>query len=142
MFVETRDDARGFFIRVWAKMRGGELLEPLEGLVAETIAAHPEYHAVLADPQRALAEDSEIAGGMSSPFLHMGLHIALVEQLQTDRPPGIKAIYRELLTRSGDPHAAEHRMMEYLADELWHAGQAGRPPDAEAYLRKVRQLIA
>ncbi len=142
MFVETRDDARGFFLRVWAKMGGEEPLEPLEALVAETIAAHPEYHAVLADPQRALADDSELPGRMSSPFLHMGLHIALIEQLQTDRPPGIQAVYRELVTRSGGAHVAEHRMMEYLADELWQAGQAGRPPDAEAYLRKVRRLIA
>lgn len=142
MFVETRDDARGFFLRVWAKMQGEERLEPLEALVAETIAVHPEYHGLLANPQRAMADDLESVGGMSSPFLHMGLHIALVEQLQTDRPPGIRAVYQELLTRAGDPHAAEHRMMEYLADELWHAGQAGRPPDAELYLRKVRQLIA
>jgi hypothetical protein len=142
MFVETRDDARGFFLHVWAKMRGNEAMEPLEALVAEVIAAHPEYHAVLADPQRALGDDVEAAGRMSNPFLHMGLHIALVEQLQTDRPPGITAVYGELLTRFGGAHAAEHKMMEYLADELWHAGQAGRPPDAEAYLRKVRLLIA
>ncbi|MEX2480716.1 MAG: DUF1841 family protein [Gammaproteobacteria bacterium] len=143
MFIETRDDARGFFLRVWQKMATDTPMEQLEALVAEVIKAHPEYHPALRDPQRALVDDFDAASAAatSNPFLHMGLHIALVEQLQTDRPSGIRTAYQQLHTLIGDPHETEHRMMDYLAEEIRQAGQDGRPPDAEAYLRRLRQLL-
>ena len=80
--------------------------------------------------------------GMANPFLHMGLHIAVIEALQTDRPPGVRAAYQALVGRTGDAHAAEHRMMERLAEELWHAGQEGRPPDAVAWLQALGAVRA
>ena len=90
MFVESRDESRQFFFTVWEKMAHGEALSPLEALIAEVIRAHPEYHRVLGQGERALARD--FAAGDTNPFLHMGLHMAVIEQLQTDRPPGIRAL--------------------------------------------------
>lgn len=143
MFIETRDDARGFFLRVWQKMTADMPMEQLEALVAEVIRAHPEYHPALRDSERALADDFDAAStaATSNPFLHMGLHIALVEQLQTDRPPGIRSAYQQLHALIGDAHETEHRMMDYLAEEIRRAGQDGRPPDPDAYLRRLRRML-
>ncbi|MEJ1391748.1 MAG: DUF1841 family protein, partial [Candidatus Sedimenticola sp. (ex Thyasira tokunagai)] len=74
------------------------------------------------------------------PFLHMGMHISLQEQISTDRPSGIGTLYQQLVSRCGDPHDAEHKMMECLGRMLWEAQRANRMPDEQAYLQCLRNL--
>ena len=78
--------------------------------------------------------------GETNPFLHMSMHLSLQEQVGTDRPPGIHALYERLVLRSGDAHAAEHRMMECLGRILWEAQRQNGMPDEQAYLECVRRL--
>lgn len=140
MFVESRDQSRQFFFAVWEKMARGEMLSPLENLISEVIRTHPEYHRVLGLGDKALERDFGAAD--TNPFLHMGLHVALIEQLQTDRPPGITALYKQLVTQeSADVHGLEHRIMEQLAGVLWAASQRGGMPDDQDYLKRVRSLL-
>ena len=140
MFVESRDQSRQFFFTVWEKLSRSEALSPLEALIAGVIRAHPEYHRVLGQGERALERD--FGGGETNPFLHMGLHVALIEQLQTDRPAGIMAVYRQLLQQnSHDVHGLEHRLMEILAAVLWAANQRGALPDEQDYLARVRAML-
>ncbi|MEM7540273.1 MAG: DUF1841 family protein [Pseudomonadota bacterium] len=136
MFVENRDDARRFFYQVWSKVANAEPLEPLENLVAEVIRAHPEYQALLTDPS---STKHDFTDGVN-PFLHLGLHIALIEQLQTDRPTGILQIFKTLSERYGDPHQAEHQMMTCLAGQLQQASERGIAPDPAAYLTELERL--
>lgn len=139
MFVESRDQSRQFFFVLWEKMSRGEALSPLEALIANVIRAHPEYHAVLKEGERALERDF---GGESNPFLHMGLHVALIEQLQTDRPAGVTALYQRLVAQAGhDVHGLEHRIMEQLGAVLWAASQRGAMPDEQDYLARLRALL-
>lgn len=141
MFVQSRDDARRFFCEVWRKASAGQPLEPLETIIAQTVAAHPEYQAVLSDTAGVLSREFDPEGRQVNPFLHMGLHIALHEQLQTDRPAGIRAIYAALCGRPGaDRHQVEHRMMGCLAATLQAAQQAGTAPDEMAYLKDLKEL--
>ncbi len=134
MFVSNADESRHFFAEAWRKRCAAEALTPLEMMVADVIAAHPEYHALfgasLASPAAA-----------DNPFLHLSLHIALHEQLQTDRPVGIRAIYATLKQHSGDAHAAEHRIMAVLAETLWNAQHRGTAPDEAAYLATLNQAL-
>ena len=142
MFVETRDQSREYFLRVWHKMNSGEALQPLEAVIARVIGDHPEYHGSLNAPHGVLERDFDGADGRTNPFLHMGLHIAIVEQLQTDRPGGIRQAYQQLLSASGDDsHAVEHRMMECLARSLWQAGAEGGAPDERSYLADIQRLL-
>ena len=67
-----------------------------------------------------------------NPFLHMGLHLAVREQLSVDRPPGIRDLKGQLQARYGDAHRAEHALMEALGEELWTAQRDGRAPDEAA----------
>ncbi len=141
MFGTDRKQLRRYYCEVWRKRRAGEALEPLETLIADVIAEHPEYQALIADPDR--AEDAEFTPemGQGNPFLHMGLHLAIREQAQTDRPVGILGLYGELCRRLGAAHAAEHRMMEALGETLWEAQRFGTAPDDQAYLERVRRLL-
>ena len=138
MFATSTDESRGFFIAVWQKMQDSVALEPLEKLVAEIIGAHPEYHRLLDNPDQAMNAGDD---GKPNPFLHMGLHIALIEQLQTDRPHGVRQAYQKLMgTVGGDNHEVEHRMMECLAETLWASSRSGGAPDDVAYLSALRSL--
>jgi len=132
---------RQFFVDAWRKQRRGEPMQPLEVLVAEVIADHPEYHAQLEHPEPDLARDFSGATGESNPFLHMGMHISLREQLSTDRPTGIRNIYQRMAAVTGDSHDCEHRMMACLEKTLWEAQAAGRAPDDQAYLECLQRLL-
>jgi len=76
-----------------------------------------------------------------NPFLHMGLHLAVREQVSIDRPPGVRELHRLLQARYGALHRAEHALMEALGEALWQAQRAGKPPDEEYYLAAARRHL-
>jgi len=134
-----RDELRRRYVNAWQRHREGLPLEPLDAQIADLIALHPEYHALLESPEGA-AQDFTVEQGRSNPFLHMGLHLAVREQVATRRPPGIELVHQKLTRLLGDAHAAEHRMIEVLAETLWEAQRAGRAPDEQRYLERLRGL--
>ncbi|HXC58820.1 MAG TPA: DUF1841 family protein [Steroidobacteraceae bacterium] len=139
-FANTgRDELRRRYVEAWRRRREALPLEPLDAQIADIIALHPEYHALLEAPD-ASAQDFSVEQGRSNPFLHMGLHLAIREQLATRRPPGIELVHARLASTLGDVHAAEHRMIEVLAEALWEAQRAGRAPDEQRYLERLRSL--
>lgn len=142
MFGSDRTQMRRFFTKTWRKARSGEVLAPLEQLLAGVIQQHPEYHPLFESPDHALDKDFLPDGGETNPFLHMGMHISLQEQIGTDRPVGIRKLYQKTVTKVGDSHAAEHQMMECLGKMLWEAQRGNRPPDEQAYLQCVKRLVA
>jgi hypothetical protein len=136
---QNRESMREAWRAAWRRCREALPLEPLQVQIAEVIAAHPEYQAYIAS-EAALASDFAPQDGRENPFLHMGLHLALQEQISTDRPTGIAAVHRRLATMTGSAHAAEHRMIEVLAVVLWDAQRSGRPPDEARYLEQLVRL--
>lgn len=140
MFGNDRDSLRRYYRTVWDKATAGQPLEPLEHLIAGVIREHPEYQPVLADPEIALGREYTPEQGQTNPFLHMGMHIAIQEQLGGDRPAGILDVYQRLRRRMGDSHAVEHRMMECLGETLWEAQRDGVEPDERVYLERLRRL--
>lgn len=142
MFAPSdRRAMREVFFRAWQRHRRGEPLEGIERLVVEVARQHPEYHALLEDPDRYRDRDYLPALGETNPFLHMGMHLAIAESLTLDRPRGVREHYRQLLARLVDEHAAQHRMMECLAEMLWQAQRAGTAPDERRYLDCLARLL-
>ena len=139
IFSNNRDDLRKMYSDAWQKKRGRVPMSPLEMQIAAIIEWHPEYQDLIADAE--LARDFTPEGGQSNPYLHMGLHLGLREQIATDRPAGIKAIFQRLAKQRGDPHAAEHAMIECLAEALWIAQGKNAPPDEGLYLESLRGLL-
>ena len=131
MFEPSRDQARDAFFETWRKYRAGEPLAGIEAIALQAILAHPEYHEILAQPER--YREHDFAGGLN-PFLHLSLHLALEEQLTIDQPPGIARLFEALVLRLQDRHEALHEALECLAETLWRAQRENAPPDAAAYL--------
>jgi hypothetical protein len=137
---QNREQLRQMYRDSWRKYTARQPLEPLEAQIAAVIAEHPEYVPLLESGPQTLAADYTPEGGRQNPFLHMGLHLAIREQIATDRPPGIAQLHQALTKRLGDPHTAEHAMLELLAETLWEAQRSGHVPDEQRYLERLRAL--
>ena len=136
---QSRDETRKIYLDVWGKLKQGEILQPMETIIADVIQLHPEYHGLLESTESAMQAEFSPEGGVSNPFLHMGMHIALREQAQADRPPGFAQLYKKIMRRK-DQHQAEHAMMECLGQSLWLAQQQNTMPDEAAYLECLKKI--
>ena len=139
VFNPSRSEARQFFFEVWRKQRDKALMTPLESVAWEVISHHPEYHNLLAHPEQALEREWFPEQGETNPFLHLGLHLAVEEQLAIDQPPGIRAAYDQLCTRLKDEHAARHHVLECLAEVVWESQRHGTRLDGARYLELIRK---
>lgn len=137
MFNPSRDQVRNFFCDAWRKHVERLPLVGAEVTAADIATRHPEYHALLLDPE-ALAQEWTPESGQMNPFLHLSLHLAIHEQVSIDQPPGIRAAFEQLRVRL-DPHAAEHVLLECLGEIIWRAQREGKPMDAPAYVDAIRR---
>jgi len=136
---QNRDEIRQVYLTVWDKMQHSKILEPMESVIADIIQLHPEYHSLLQQGETAQQTEFNPEAGNTNPFLHMGMHIALHEQITTDRPSGIKQIHQNLSRKMG-PHDAEHAMMECLGQALWVAQRNNTMPDEMTYLECLKKI--
>lgn len=136
MFSSERHEIRNMFFTAWKKYLDKLPLEPLEAQIVDVILLHPEYQPIFSHPDR--YQDKDFAE--ANPFFHIGLHLSLREQINTNRPAGIKIIYETLCQRYGDRHEVEHKMMDCLASVLWEAQQSGVMPAEENYLSRLREV--
>ncbi|MCG8428368.1 MAG: DUF1841 family protein [Chromatiales bacterium] len=141
MFGNDREQMRRFFTESWRKFKQQQPLQPLEQLIVEVVKKHPEYHALLEIPDKVLDRDYLPEQGETNPFLHLSMHIGLSEQISTDRPAGITALYRQLLEKYQDAHEVEHQLMECLGMMLWEAQRNNTMPDEQKYLECVKSLL-
>lgn len=115
------------------------MLSPMEDMALEVILLHPEYHALLDDPERYQDKDYLPEMGNTNPFLHMSMHIAIKEQLSIDQPFGIRKRFERLLKLTHDEHAAMHEVMECLAEMIWQAQRNQSAFDASVYFECLDQ---
>ena len=148
MFNPTRDQARDFLFEAWRKFSAQQLLSAMESMAVEVISLHPEYHAMLADRDHFLEtyrdRDYPPEFGETNPFLHINMHLSIREQVSIDQPAGVKSFHTALSDILGSTLAAEHEMMDCLAEMIWHAQRHRTGPDAQIYLdcliKKVDKL--
>jgi hypothetical protein len=139
MFQPSQPDVRSFFCGTWRKRRDGLPLSPLEAQAARWIDEHPEYHAELADEAAALAASYKVEDGRENPFLHLSMHLSILEQTSIDQPTGIRQAVQLLTTKRQSLHAAHHEVMECLGEMIWSSQRSGLPPDGQAYIDCVRR---
>lgn len=138
-YGDTIAETRQMFFSCWEKYQQKKPLLPLENEIVQVILVHPEYHKTLENPNN--SQQSYFPElGATNPFLHMGLHLGIREQIATDRPLGIHAIYQNLVKKYGDPLTVEHLMMDQLAECLWLSQKNNVPPDEIHYLTSLANL--
>ena len=137
---QNREQTRLVFFRAWRAHRESRPLDGVEKLIVQVILQHPEYHALLDQPESASERDYFPESGETNPFLHLGMHIAIEEQLSLNQPRGIRDHYQKLLLRFPDEHTAQHHMMECLGEMLWQAQRQGTNPQETVYLSCLQRL--
>jgi hypothetical protein len=138
IFGQDRNEIRKMYADAWEKHCENTPLTPLDSQIAAVIEMHPEYHDEVTSDD--LDKDYTPDGGKTNPFLHMGLHLGIREQVSTNRPPGIGSVLASLTAHYGDAHTAEHRMIDCLAETLWEAQSQNKAPDEQKYLERLHSL--
>jgi hypothetical protein len=141
MFIQNRAESRAFFYNVWKKQKSRLSLDPLEVIIFDVISTHPEYHCYLDDEKSIYQNDSSAENDKINPFLHMGMHIALKEQINSNKPVGINVIFSKVVSKSVSVHDAEHKMMECLGKSLWKAQLENKLPDENEYLECLENIL-
>ena len=141
LFNPSREEVRQFFCEAWAKQINSGILTPLESIAAKWMVEHPEYHEILGQLETAQATDYTPEKGQTNPFLHLAMHLSITEQVRIDQPTGIREVSRQLMIKLDSEHEAQHRMMECLGQVLWQAQRDGTPPDMQAYIEAIKQLL-
>ena len=140
LFGNTPQETRQVFYTCWEKHLQHQPLHELEQQVVNVILMHPEYHELLTtENAREATFFPEL--GQVNPFLHMGLHLAIRDQIATDRPEGIKNVYTRLIEHYKDHETVEHLMMDCLAERLWIAQKNQCMPKAKTYLAACQEQI-
>ena len=141
LFNPSREEVRQFFCDAWHKHQASGILTPMESIAARWMVEHPEYHALLNDPQQAQQAEYTPEKGQTNPFLHLSMHMSITEQVQINQPPGIREASRQLTIKLDSEHEAQHKIMECLGQVLWSAQRDGTPPDMATYVELIKRLI-
>lgn len=139
LYNPSRDQARQFLFDAWAKFKQQSALTDLEKIAVEVIQMHPEYHGILDAPERYMAQQYFPEMGETNPFLHISLHLSVIEQISINQPIGIAQAYADLLEKHQDKHLAQHDMLDCLAETIWHAQRNNCPLDSAHYLGLLQQ---
>jgi len=142
LYNPSRDQARQFLFEVWAKFKKQHPLSDLEKIAVTVIQLHPEYQIVLDSPDRYMNHQYFPEMGETNPFLHLSLHLAVIEQISINQPIGIRDVYDKLLKQHNDIHLAYHEVLDCLAETIWQSQRNQQPLDAEHYLYLLKQKLS
>lgn len=141
MFNPSQLDVRNFFFNVFAKAKANQPLTEMEKIAYAAILEHPEYHNILANKSKYLEFEWTPEMEQTNPFLHLSMHMTIVEQLSIDQPIGIKKLYEELCIKFRTPHNAEHELMDCIAEMIMHAQRNNSMPDSNIYFACINTKL-
>ena len=141
LFNPSRDEVRDLFFNTWVKFKQTQALTDLEKIVISVIQMHPEYHSILDNPEKFKQQAYFPEQGETNPFLHMSLHLSILEQISINQPIGIAPIYVALKTKYQEEHSAQHDVLDCLAETIWLAQQNKTGLDAAHYLELLNKKI-
>ena len=140
-FSQDRNQLRQVFFNAWKKNTTGEMLDPMENMIVNALKLHPEYHRFFSQAESNADKDFSPELGETNPFLHLGMHISIHEQLSINQPTGITEYYKKILQQTNDPHETEHQIMDCLGEMIWKAQREQQPPSEKVYFDCLAQKI-
>lgn len=141
LFNPSRDEVRDFFFGTWSKFQQAQPLTDLEKIAIAVIQMHPEYHPILDNPAQYKQQEYFPEQGETNPFLHMSLHLSVLEQISINQPTGIAEVYAQLKISHQEEHSAQHDVLDCLAETIWQAQQNKTTIDAAYYLQLLKKKI-
>ncbi|CAC9579854.1 hypothetical protein [uncultured Gammaproteobacteria bacterium] len=136
LYTQDRSEQRKFLANAWQKFLDKKILDPLETQLTRVIKIHPEYHSLIKN----IESDYFPEQGEVNPFLHINLHLSLREQLSINQPPGIKETYQKIVNKVGDPHKAEHQIMNCIAEMIFSSQKNNSPMNHQAYVKCLKSI--
>ena len=133
MHNNEKEKLRQFYCDTWQKHLEQKPLTELEQQIAAVVKEHPEYHQLLENKEASIGANYLPEMGETNPFLHLGMHLGIREQVSINQPHGIAELYQRLVALKGVSDT-EHAMMECLAEMIWLAQQSQTQPDENSYL--------
>ncbi len=141
LFNPSRDEVRDFFFNSWAKFKQQQVLTDLEKIAISVMQMHPEYHVILDKPEQYKQQAYFPEQGETNPFLHMSLHLSVLEQISINQPIGISNIYESLKNKYQEEHSAQHDVLDCLGETIWLAQQNKTAMNADYYLELLHNKI-
>jgi Domain of unknown function (DUF1841) len=141
LFNPSRDQVREFFFNAWAQFKAQKPLTDLEKVALSVMHMHPEYHAILDAPAQFKQQEYFPEFGETNPFLHMSLHLSILEQISINQPIGIANIYEKLKFKHQEEHKAQHEILDCLAESIWSAQHNNTALDANYYVQLLQQKV-
>ncbi len=132
---------RKVYFDAWQKQINKQPMSAMEAIIVDIIKRHPEYHPIFADQNNFDSYSAEKFALDHNPFFHLALHVTIAEQVSTDRPKGIKALYLKILKKHKDRTMAEHKIMECLARVLVESFQKEGVNNEAIYLEAIKRLV-
>ena len=142
LFNPSRDEVRKFFFNAWSQFKTQKPLTDLEKIALSVIHIHPEYHAILNLPEQYMHQEYFPEFGETNPFLHMSLHLSILEQISINQPTGITNIYQQLKLKHQEEHNAQHDILDCLAEAIWQAQRNNTALDANFYVQLLQQKVS
>ena len=143
LFNPSRDEVREFFFNAWSHYQTQKPLTDLEKIALSVMHLHPEYHAILSAPEQFKQQEYFPGFGETNPFLHMSLHLSILEQISINQPIGIADIYAQLKLKHQNEHDFEHKalhdILECLGESIWQAQRNNTALNAEYYVQLLQQ---
>jgi Domain of unknown function (DUF1841) len=139
LFNPSRDEVREFFFAAWAKFKAQQTLTDLEKIALGVMHMHPEYHSILDKPEQYKNQEYFPEFGETNPFLHMSLHLSILEQISINQPIGISDIYAQLKLKHQAEHEAQHDILDCLAETIWSAQRTNSSIDSAQYIQLLQQ---
>jgi Domain of unknown function (DUF1841) len=133
---------RAFFFDAWAKFKAHKSLTDLEKIALSVMHMHPEYHAILDAPEQFKSQEYFPEFGETNPFLHMSLHLSILEQISINQPIGITDIYEQLKFKHQVEHDAQHDILECLGEVIWQAQRNNSAIDSQYYVQLLQQKVS
>lgn len=138
MFNPSVNDVRNFFFTTYEKGVEHAVLTDLEKIAYSVILEHSEYHQVLNNRDKYFGYSWLPEAGETNPFLHLSMHLSILEQLSINQPFGLKELYLELCVKYGNEHEAQHQVIDCLGEMIWQSQHNNMQPDPQVYLQCLR----
>lgn len=142
MYNLNQIDVRNFFFDLYAKANRQEPLTDLEKIAYTVILEHPEYINVLDNKNKYLEYEWTVENGETNPFLHLSMHLSVLEQLSIDQPLGIQELFTKLCNKFQDNHKATHHLIDCLGEMIWYSNKNNTAFDPKIYLDCINKKLA
>jgi len=140
LYSTQRTDMRQMYFDAWQKHQHQKPLEALEQQIVDVIIDHPEYLYLFENPEKYIDYDFNPEIEPTNPFMHLSMHLAIRDQVNTNQPAGIRDLFVTAVNKKGDALDVEHCFMQVLITEMYSIQNELREFDSELYLEQLRKI--